>query len=58
MCENCDFVVPVNILTPFALALFSWAALIQFSRVIKSAVVTLSFADVLKNAYSLMEFTL
>ena len=25
MCENRDFVVPVNILTPFARALFSWA---------------------------------
>ena len=23
--ENCDFVVPVNILTSFAYALFSWA---------------------------------
>jgi len=22
MCENCDFVLPVNILTPFAYALF------------------------------------
>ena len=26
MCENRDFVVPVNILTPFAHAPFSWAA--------------------------------
>jgi len=26
MCENCDFVVPVNILTPFAHALFSCSA--------------------------------
>ena len=26
MCENRDFVVPVNILTPFARAPFSWAA--------------------------------
>ena len=26
MRENCDFVVPVNILTTFACALFSWAA--------------------------------
>jgi len=26
MCENRDFVVPVNILTPFAYAPFSWAA--------------------------------
>ena len=26
MHENRDFVVPVNILTPFAHALFSWAA--------------------------------
>ena len=26
MCENQDFVVPVNILTPFAQAPFSWAA--------------------------------
>jgi len=25
MCENCDFVVPVNILTPFVHAPFSWA---------------------------------
>jgi len=25
MHENCDFVVPVNILTPFARAPFSWA---------------------------------
>ena len=27
MCENRNFVVPVNALTPFARALFSWAAL-------------------------------
>ena len=26
MCENHDFVVPVNLLTLFARALFSWAA--------------------------------
>jgi len=26
MCENCNFVVPVNIVTPFANAPFSWAA--------------------------------
>ena len=26
MRENRDFVIPVNILTPFAHALFSWAA--------------------------------
>ena len=26
MRENCEFVVPVNILTLFARALFSWAA--------------------------------
>ena len=25
VCENCNFVVPVNILTSFAYALFSWA---------------------------------
>ena len=26
ICENCTFAVPVNILTPFAYAPFSWAA--------------------------------
>ena len=26
MCENCNFVAPVNIPTPFACTLFSWAA--------------------------------
>ena len=25
MCKNCEFVVPVNILTPFLRAPFSWA---------------------------------
>ena len=25
--ENCNFFIPVNILTPFAHALFSWVAL-------------------------------
>ena len=26
MHENCDFIIPVNILTPFAHTPFSWAA--------------------------------
>ena len=45
MHENCDFVVPVNILTPFAHALFSWALRQTTVRLDMSHIEALSTKD-------------